>query len=166
MTVMTVIMKNSILPQKSTWIVANEAMAISRLWIVPNSNPFAFKVNPFPTTIPLPLATFLRFNQFNWMSSASFIVLRSRWLVWFGYDQWIDLPQLQSVTLGNCTFVCCQSVVVESSFVERLWLQICLHYNPFNLANTLFEVILVNWKRERSIWTTRIQWSCEVFFFL
>lgn len=154
------IMRIGILPQTSACIVANEAMAISRLWIVPNSNPFAFKVNPFPTTIPLPLATFLRFNQFNWMSIASFIVLRSRWLVWFGYDQWIDLPQLQSVTLGNCTFICCQSVVVESNIMEKLRLQTCLHYNPFNLANTLFEVILVNWKRKR------IQWSCEVFYYV
>ena len=155
-----------ILPQTSACIVANEAMAISRLWIVPNSDPSAFKADPFPTTILLRFATFLHSSPFNWMKTASCSLLRLRWRVWLGWDEWIDLPQLQSVTLGNCAFVCCQSVVVESSFVEKSRLQTCLHYNPFNLANTLFEVILVNWKRERSIWTTRIQWSCEVFYSL
>ena len=154
------IMRIGILPQTSACIVANEAMAISRLWIVLNSNPFAFKADPFLIIILLRFATFLRSNQFNWMKTVSCSLLRSRWRVWLGWDEWIDLPQLQSVTLGNCAFICCQSVVVESNIMEKLRLQTCLHYNPFNLANTLFEVILVNWKRKR------IQWSCEVFYYV
>ena len=59
---------------------------------------------------------------------------------WFEFT---DLPQLQSVKLDN--YVCnrVHSVVFESDRMDGLMIQICLNYNPFNLVNLLFAVIIV-----------------------
>ena len=59
---------------------------------------------------------------------------------WFEFT---DLPQLQSVRLGEAAFIHVQSVVFESDGMDGLMIQICLNYNPFNLVNLLFVVIIV-----------------------
>ena len=59
---------------------------------------------------------------------------------WF---EFADLPQLQSVTLGNGAFNRVQSVVFESDRMDGLIIQICLNYNPFNLVGRLFVVMRV-----------------------
>ena len=59
---------------------------------------------------------------------------------WFEFT---DLPQLQSVNLGECAFVYVHSVVFESDRMDGLMIQICLNYNPFNLVDGLFVVMLV-----------------------
>ena len=50
---------------------------------------------------------------------------------WFEFT---DLPQLQSVRLGEAAFIHVQSVVFESDGMDGLMIQICLNYNPFNLV--------------------------------
>ena len=57
---------------------------------------------------------------------------------WF---EFIDLPQLQSVTLGRAVFYYVQSAVFESDGMDELMIQICLNYNPFNLLEVLLQVI-------------------------
>ena len=59
---------------------------------------------------------------------------------WFEFT---DLPQLQSVTLGESSFYLVHSIVFESDGMDRLMIQICQNYNPFNLVNLLFMVIIV-----------------------
>ena len=59
---------------------------------------------------------------------------------WFEFT---DLPQLQSVKLGNAAFYNVHSVVFESDGMDRLMIQICLNYNPFNLVWRLFMVMVV-----------------------
>ena len=59
---------------------------------------------------------------------------------WFEYT---DLPKLQSVILGNGAFDYVQSIVFESDGMDGLIIQICLNYNPFNLINMLFGVMIV-----------------------
>ena len=59
---------------------------------------------------------------------------------WFEFT---DLPQLQSVGLGEVAFQYVHSVVFESDRMDGLMIQICLCYNPFNLVNGLFEVMIV-----------------------
>ena len=59
---------------------------------------------------------------------------------WF---EFIDLPQLQSVKLGNAAFYNVHSIVFESDRMHGLMIQICLNYNPFDLVVGLFVVILV-----------------------
>ena len=59
---------------------------------------------------------------------------------WF---EFIDLPQLQSVKLGNDAFEYVHSVVFESDRMDGLMIQICLNYNPFNLVQVLLKVMMV-----------------------
>ena len=59
---------------------------------------------------------------------------------WF---ELIDLPQLQSVKLGNGAFSSVRSIVFESDRMDGLMIQICLNYNPFDLVHQLFMVIIV-----------------------
>ena len=54
-----------------------------------------------------------------------------------------DLPQLQSVKLGESTFNHVHSVVFESDRMDGLMIQICQCYNPFDLVVGLFVVMLV-----------------------
>ena len=57
---------------------------------------------------------------------------------WFEFT---DLPQLQSVELGDWAFNYVHSIVFESDRMDGLMIQICLNYNPFNLVILLFGVI-------------------------
>ena len=59
---------------------------------------------------------------------------------WFEFT---DLPQLQSVKLGQRALRYVHSVVFESDRMDGLMIQICLNYNPFNLVEVLFMVINV-----------------------
>ena len=59
---------------------------------------------------------------------------------WFEFT---DLPQLQSLKLGEWAFDDVHSVVFESDRMDGLMIQICLNYNPFNLVMKLFGVISV-----------------------
>ena len=67
---------------------------------------------------------------------------------WF---EFIDLPQLQSVKLGNDAFEYVHSVVFESDRMDGLMIQICLNYNPFNLVDMLLVVMLVMIERRLTI---------------
>ena len=59
---------------------------------------------------------------------------------WF---EFIDLPQLQSVVLGNSAFDDVHSIVFESDRMDGLMIQICLNYNPFDLIDVLLLVMIV-----------------------
>ena len=59
---------------------------------------------------------------------------------WFEFT---DLPQLQSVKLGDHAFAFVQSAVFESDRMDGLMIQIYLNYNPFYLMNMLFVVMIV-----------------------
>ena len=59
---------------------------------------------------------------------------------WFEFT---DLPQLQTVKLGEAAFHPVHSVVFESDRMHGLMIQICLNYNPFNLVGRLFVVMMV-----------------------
>ena len=59
---------------------------------------------------------------------------------WFEFT---DLPQLQSVKLGNVVFNHVHSIVFESDRMDGLMIQICLNYNPFDLIRVLFMVMIV-----------------------
>ena len=59
---------------------------------------------------------------------------------WFEFT---DLPQLQSVKLGEAAFARVHSIVFESDRMDGLIIQICLNYNPFNLVVGLFMVMVV-----------------------
>ena len=58
---------------------------------------------------------------------------------WFEFT---DLPQLQSLKLGNGAFRYVQSAVFESDRMDGLMIQICLNYNPFNLVVEPLMVIM------------------------
>ena len=70
---------------------------------------------------------------------------------WFEFT---DLPQLQSVIISGGAFDYVHSVVFESDGMDRLMIQICLIYNPFNLVNIPFGVIGVVEMRSRMHPTT------------
>ena len=70
---------------------------------------------------------------------------------WFEFT---DLPQLQSVKLGQFAFWYVQSVVFESDRMDGLMIQICLNYNPFNLINVLFKVMIVMIERRLATYPT------------
>ena len=70
---------------------------------------------------------------------------------WFEFT---DLPQLQSVGLGEAAFQYVHSVVFESDGMDGLMIQICLYYNPFNLVRAVFLVILVMIERRLAIHPT------------
>ena len=57
---------------------------------------------------------------------------------WFEFT---DLPQLQSVRLGEAAFDYVHSIVFESDGMDGLMIQICLNYNPFNSIRRVFKVI-------------------------
>ena len=59
---------------------------------------------------------------------------------WFEFT---DLPQLQSIRLGEAAFNSVHSVVFESDRMDGLMIQICLNYNPFYLVNGLLMVMIV-----------------------
>ena len=65
-----------------------------------------------------------------------------------------DLPQLQSVKLGESAFEYVHSIVFESDGIDGLMIQICLNYNPFDLVNIPFGVIGVVEMRSRMHPTT------------
>ena len=67
---------------------------------------------------------------------------------WFEFT---DLPQLQSVKLGDWAFLYVQSVVFESDGMDGLMIQICLNYNPLNLVMELFKVIIVMIERRLAL---------------
>ena len=56
--------------------------------------------------------------------------------------EFTDLPQLQSVGLGEAAFQYVHSVVFESDGMDGLMIQICLNYNPFNLVVGLSVVMI------------------------
>ena len=59
---------------------------------------------------------------------------------WFEFT---DLPQLQSVGLGEAAFQYVHSVVFESDGMDGLMIQICLNSDPFNLVVGLFLLMVV-----------------------
>ena len=59
---------------------------------------------------------------------------------WFEFT---DLPQLQSVKLGECAFDQVHTVVFESDRMDGLMIQICLNYNPFYLVMELLLVMVI-----------------------
>ena len=67
---------------------------------------------------------------------------------WFEFT---DLPQLQSVGLGDVAFSIVQSVVFESDRMDGLMIQICLNYNPLNLVVELFMVMVVMIERRLTL---------------
>ena len=67
---------------------------------------------------------------------------------WFEFT---DLPQLQSLKLGECAFDYVQSAVFESDGMDGLMIQICLNYNPFNLIGVLFGVMVVMIERRLAL---------------
>ena len=75
---------------------------------------------------------------------------------WFEFT---DLPQLQSVKLGEAAFARVHSIVFESDRMDGLIIQICLNYNPFNLVDGLFKVIMVIIEKQLTmhLTTTRTQ---------
>ena len=75
---------------------------------------------------------------------------------WFEFT---DLPQLKSVRLGEAAFAHVHSVVFESDGMDGMMIQICLNYNPFNLVDGLFKVIMVMIERRLTLnpSTTRTQ---------
>ena len=75
---------------------------------------------------------------------------------WF---EFIDLPQLQSVYLGYYAFDYVHSIVFESDGMDGLMIQICLNYNPLNLVEGLFKVMVVMIERRlaKHPLTTRTQ---------
>ena len=70
---------------------------------------------------------------------------------WFEFT---DLPQLQSVNLSIAAFNRVHSVVFESDRMDGLMIQICLNYNPFNLVEGLFKVIIVLIERRLALHLT------------
>ena len=67
---------------------------------------------------------------------------------WFEFT---DLPQLQSVKLGDWAFRDVHSIVFESDRMDGLMIQICLNYNPFNLVRVLSIVMSVMIERRFAI---------------
>ena len=67
---------------------------------------------------------------------------------WFEFT---DLPQLQSVKLGDWAFRDVHSIVFESDGMDGLMIQICLNYNPFNLKDMLFLVMVVMIERRLAL---------------
>ena len=75
-----------------------------------------------------------------------------------GAISFTELPQLQSVSLSNCSFTYVHSVVFESDGMDGLMIQICHNYYLFSFVHLLFKVILVMIKRRLAMnpSTTRI----------
>ena len=64
---------------------------------------------------------------------------------WFEFT---DLPQLQSVKLGQRALRYVHSVVFESDGMDGLMIQICLNYNPFDLMKVLLKVMVMMIERQ------------------
>ena len=79
-------------------------------------------------------------------------------------EWYADLPQLQSVKLGDAAFNRVHSVVFESDWMNGLMIQICPNYNPFNLVHLLFMVmrVMIDSRLAMNPSTTRTHWQCEV----
>ena len=75
-----------------------------------------------------------------------------------------NLPQLQSVKLGNSAFHCVHSVVFESDWMIQLMIQICHKFNPFNLMRVLLKVMIMMIERRLALHptTSRTHWQWEV----
>ena len=73
---------------------------------------------------------------------------------WFEFT---DLPQLQSIKLGEDAFYLVHSVVFESDRIDGLMIQICLNYNPFNLivGHLLVMVVMIERRLAMNPTTTR-----------
>ena len=67
---------------------------------------------------------------------------------WF---EFIDLPQLQSIKFGYKSFNRVHTVVFESDRMDGVMMQICLNYNPFNLVDVLYLVMVVLIERRFAI---------------
>ena len=65
--------------------------------------------------------------------------------------EFTDLPQLQEVHLGHAAFDDVHSIVFESDRMDGLVIQICLNYNPFDLVNLLFVVMVEMIERRLAI---------------
>ena len=140
-------------------------MDLIELWTVQNLNPFGLVVIHSTIIIHLMWTIFLLFKPLILVIIVSIRSHHSHWLVWLmDWFEFTDLPQLQSVTLGESSFYLVHSIVFESDGMDRLMIQICQNYNPFNLVNLLFMVIIVMIERRLAMnpTTTRIHWQCEV----
>lgn len=97
-------------------IIENKLMGDIGFWTVRNSNPFRSVIVLSPITPHLSSAIFLLFVLSEWVKNALLVLHPFCWRVpWIEKKSQIDLPQLQSVILGEASFICCQSVVFESS---------------------------------------------------
>ena len=108
---------------------------------------------------------FLLFNPLILVWDVSIGLQPSHWLVWLiEWFELLDLPQLQSVKIGQHAFSYVHSAVFESDWMDGLMIQICQNYNPFNLILGLLLVIGVMIERRLAIHptTTRTHWQCEV----
>ena len=107
---------------------------------------------------------FLLYNPYLLTILVSIGVHPSPWLVWLiNWIEFIDLPQLQSVTIGYSTFNRVHSVVFESSWMNGLMIQICQNYNRYNLIRLLFKVMVVRIDGGLAIHpSTLTHWQCEV----
>ena len=108
----------------------------------------------------LPSLQSIEFGNECFNSASSFLLIGIiDWMKWE-----IDLPLLQSVRLGGSAFQYVYSIVFESDGMDGLMIQICLNYNPFNLKDMLFLVMVVMIERRLAIdlTTTRTHWQCEV----
>ena len=146
-------------------VIVNEAMVPIELWIVLNSNPFRLVIDHSLIIIHLNWIISLLFNPLILVRCVSMMLHHSHWLVWLiDWVEFTDLPQLQSVSLGEMVFCYVHSVVFESNWMNGLMIQICLNCNPFNLVKMLFGVILVMIERRLALHhaTGRTHWRCGV----
>ena len=132
---------------------------------VRNSNPFRLVKSHSMIIIHLNWTIFLLFNPLILVSTVAVMLHPSHWLVWLmDWFEFTDLPQLQSIRLDSIAFRYVHSVVFESDWMDGLMIQICLNYNPFNLLEVLFIVMVVMIERRLAMnpTTTRTHWQCEV----
>ena len=142
-------------------IVMNEMVPIE-LWIVQNSNTFILVAFHSRIIVHLNWIISLLFKSLIWVIIVSVTLHPSHWLVWLmDWFEFTDLPQLQSVKLGQYAFEYVQSVVFESDWMDGLMIQICLNYNPFNLIHGLF-MVMIERRLALNPTTTRTHWQCEV----
>ena len=143
----------------------SDRMVFVELWIVLYSFPFRLVINHSLIIIHLNWTIFLLSNPLISELGVSIGLHPSHWLVWLiECFEFIDLPQLQSATLGGDAFCYVHSVVFESDWMDGLMIQICQNYNLFNLVIVLFMVIIVMIERRlaKNPSTTRTHWQCEV----
>ena len=79
---------------------------------------------------------FLLFNPLKSELGVSVLLNHSHWLVWLvDWFEFTDLPQLQSVKLGEFAFEYVHSVVFESDWMSGLMIQIYRNCSQSNLVN-------------------------------